>query len=198
MRCSRRLPFPRGVSLLDLLVATGILAMFLLPIVHMLSTFSGASRHQKAESVAANLAKEEMNWWLTQADAAFLAGADRSGWNFRNPPQEIEGNSFELGMKIRFHGAETLVMTIPRFNWHDFIHGEAGFGPCSNGIERRLLASGTDVIAKAVKLGEISIDRAKRSGFYDFLLRIRWKLPNEADFNQINTRYLFTRRALLP
>ena len=198
MRCDRCPPASRGVSLLELLVATGILAMFLLPIVHMLSTFSGASRHQKAESVAANLAKEEMNWWLTQADAAFLAGVDRSGWNYRTPPREIEGNSFDLGVKVRFHGAEALVMTIPRFTWHDFIHGESGIGPCTNGIERRLLASGTDVVARSVKLGEISVDRARRSGFYDVLLRVRWKLPNEPDFTPVNTRYLFSRRALLP
>ncbi len=190
----------KGVSLIEILAAVAIMALFLMPVFHMLVSFSTASRQQKSEGVAANLAKEEMNWWMLIASSSYLESSAVSfqNWNFRRPTVDIEGNQFELGMKIRKHPGIDLRMVYPRFEWHDFLNGGAGYSPCKDGIEQRILASGSDVVMKIERLGDISPDRAIRVGFYDLLLRVRWKMPNENDFSQTNTRFILSRRAILP
>jgi prepilin-type N-terminal cleavage/methylation domain-containing protein len=188
-----------GVSLIEIMVAVAILASFLLPTFHLLVSFTGASRQQKVEGLAANLAKEEMNWWLYVASASYYATAvDLSKWNTRLGTVEIDGNQVELAMKVRRHEGTRLVMNFPVFQWHDFVNGGGGYGPCRDGIEQRVLASGTDVTIRTERLDQLSPERARQVDFYDLLLRVRWKLPTEADYAPANTRYLLSRRAILP
>lgn len=194
-RMVRRRP---GVSLIEILLALSFMALLLLPMFRMITGFSGDARKQKAEGVAAGLAKEEMNWWLKQAPDSFLATCDHAGWNFRQTSLTIEGNIFELGMKVRHHPGPALVMEYPEFVWHDFVNGGGGFGPCVNGVEQRPLTAGSEVLLRRERLGDISTDRANRTGFYDLLLRVRWRLPHQPDYPEENRRFLVTRRAIQP
>ncbi len=188
-----------GVSLIEIMVALAILASFLLPTFHLLVNFTGASRQQKVEGLAANLAKEEMNWWLSVASGSYYTSSvDLTGWNSRLGTVELDGNQVELAMKVRRHEGTRLVMNFPVFQWHDFVNGGGGYSPCKDGIEQRVLASGTDVLIRTERLDHWSPERSRQVDFYDLLLRVRWKLPNESDFAAVNTRYLLSRRAILP
>ncbi|MBF0545087.1 MAG: type II secretion system protein [Candidatus Riflebacteria bacterium] len=185
----------RASSLIEILVAFAILAFLLLPMFNILADFSSGTRQQKMEGVAVNLAKEEMNWWMYVASPSYFDSRDLTNWNSRQGVIEIEGNQFSLDMKVRKIPLENISFKYPVFDFHN---------PCQGGAESHIISIGSGVTRHSKILSQIiSPVSAKKYLFYDFLLRVRWRAPNDLSFTssafpKAKERFIVSRRAIYP
>lgn len=198
--------------MIEVVVATGILALSLIPIFSFISSSGFASRKQKAEINIANLAKEEMNRWLyefpkSKFDAYFTAhptGNFAIPWSLDNPFL-IEGNVFQGFIKLQKHVDATVPFSYPELNWHPFHIS------CPNKVEGNDWSAGTlspptPFKEQAKKLesvaNSLSLPSAGQYHIVDILLQIKWRLPNEPDFSdtgfkEMNQFLLVSRRFFL-
>jgi type II secretory pathway pseudopilin PulG len=176
-----------GYTLLEIILAVAVLAFALVPIFSMLSSSGAATREQKAESVAANLAKEKMNWLMVVANATNLS-------NFESGEQTVdtvflEGNEFQVSARTRKLLDTEVAVVYPKFDWHDI-------RSCTGGIEVHDISSAFSTENK--KINEV-VRHPDAGNFHlmDIFLRVKWKLPNESGFKEKNQLILVSRRAFL-
>jgi len=183
------------VSFVEVILAVAILATAMLPIFGIISSSGFATRFQKAEIVAANLAKEEMNRWLYEFpkgkfEQYFTSpGANQPiEWSLGNP-YSVEGNLFEGRIKMEKHLDSTVSFSFPVLTWHSFLT------TCPDGSEQNEHTATKPLFTEAKKdFGNLIGPGSGNYHIVDILLKVRWKLPSEVQFNPNNQFVVLARR----
>ncbi|HNV71497.1 MAG TPA: hypothetical protein PKO06_17465 [Candidatus Ozemobacteraceae bacterium] len=173
-----------GITFVELCLAVIILAMALLPIFGLMSASNTATRQQKAEGVAANLAKEEMNrllYVITRTNCETMQSAEIEN-------RDVEGNVFRITKQFFFYDNTAFNVTYPEVQWHDMRQ-------CTGGIETNMLNTATHIKTREKNLLEVT--QESQMMIADVVLKIEWRLPNEADFKPTSFLNLVARRAFL-
>lgn len=167
------------------MLAIAILAVAMMPIFHMMSASNTASRMQKVEGVAANLAKEEMNRWMYVLDPGnFPDDGDEHLVNVFN----IEGNEIEIKVRVYRHGNTSTNVKYPEFDWHDFRTS------CGGGREGNDLTGMTHDRSRPIQ--EVTRDEDRTFRLVDIVMIVRWRTPNTA-WSDVNRFYLLSRRGYM-
>jgi hypothetical protein len=172
------------------MIAIIIMAGALMPIFYFMSSSNTATRQQKAEGVAANLAKEEMNRWLyVFRKEQFNAFSDDIEAPSPNGTIVIEGNEYRVSVVINKFMDSSLQMVYPKVKAL-----QRHFQGCGSGQESGSW-SASDFETPTQTIHAIS----KTSTYHlaDIILRVRWRLANESQFRPHNQIMLVSRRAFL-
>jgi len=185
----------KAFTLIEVILAVLIMAATMGGIFALMSYSNAASRQQKAEGVAANLAKEELNKWLyafKKENFDSISDDTDENWTLGNP-YVVEGNQFYGTIRIKRHSDTVSTFVFPKVKWHDFQKF------CNHGAEGKISGSSDfEIVKKSIK--DVTMDPnppspPKNFRFVDISLRVKWKLPNENDFKPSNQFLLVTRRA---
>jgi hypothetical protein len=181
----------KGINLVEIMIAVGIMAFIILPIMGLLDYTNRGTREQDAEGIAANLAKEEMNRLMYVVDRDNLLSATGGGttWSL-GADHSVKGNLFTGHYTVYPWSTDELDFIVPKFKFHD----PQG---CSSGVE-----SQPDDCLEAPEpkpLSEIYIDSAEaaKCKMMDIVLEVKWKLPNQDDYLEKNKFKLIGRRTFL-
>ena len=176
-----------GTTLVEIVLAVAILAFAMMPIFGLMSYSNTASRLQKVEGVAANLAKEEMNRWMYAFKPENIDGT------VQQREETIEGNVFQITVRSYRHDSTTTKVRYPRFKWHDFRN------TCPGGSEGNSLSGSGFVEAVANKsIEDVTRDSKmpdpkKTYRLVDLALEVKWRLPS-GSYNDTNRLILLSRR----
>ncbi|HEY9070083.1 MAG TPA: hypothetical protein VIV61_07480 [Candidatus Ozemobacteraceae bacterium] len=174
-----------GTSFAEVILAVAIMMFAMLPIFGMMSSSNTATRMQKIEGVAANLAKEEMNRWMYILDPESFPA---DGVEYPVDVQPIEGNEVEIKVWVYRHENTTTNVVYPKFEWHDF-------RACVGGSEHNNLDGKTTPFTRPVQ--EVTRDEAPKTfRLVDIVLRARWRTPNTA-WSEVNQFFLVSRRGYM-
>lgn len=176
-----------GTTLLEVLLALAMLALAMIPMFGLMSSSNTATRVQKIEGVAANLAKEEMNKWMYVIDPANFP-ADGVEEVVNGGPFNVEGNEVEIKMRVYRHANSATNVKYPDFDWHDFRT------TCAGGGEGNDLDSITNEVTRTVS--EVTIGDPRTFRLIDIVLEARWKTPNTA-WSNTNRFFLVSRRGYM-
>ncbi|OIP23459.1 hypothetical protein AUK22_09760 [bacterium CG2_30_54_10] len=174
-----------GTTLIEVVLATLILALSMLPIFGIMSYTGGATRNQKAEGVAAGLAKEEMNRWMYALKKANVTTGTHD-WSF-GPGFNVEGNLFSGVVTVYKYGDAEVKVAYPEIEPHDY-------QSCSAVGESRMLTA-ADFITQEKFLDKIR--KPADDALADISVVVTWRLPNEATARPVNRIQLVGRRAFL-
>ncbi|GAB4269982.1 MAG: hypothetical protein Kow0029_06420 [Candidatus Rifleibacteriota bacterium] len=169
----------KGTTLVEIMLAVGILALAILPMVGLINYSNRGTREQDAEGIAANIAKEQMNRLLNvvERDNLVAGAGDVTTFN-------VKGNDIATDYTIFEHSNASIDFTVPQMTFHD----PQG---CSDGAEANTSVLGTP---KNYALSEIYPTIG--TTLIDIRLRVRWKTPGK-DFDPRNEFILLGRRAFL-
>ena len=169
------------MTLIEIVLAILILAMSLLPIFGILTSSGAASRSQKAEGVAAGLAKEQMNRYMYVLEKAnVVSGA----WGLGNP-YLVEGNIYEGDVSVVTYGDGVINMDVPE------VAPAHNYRSCSTAGEAQGVTF-NDVVKTVQVIRNTTI-----VSLADIKLVVRWRLPSEPTFKATNYIVLVARRAFL-
>ena len=170
-----------GVTLIEICLAILIMAISLLPMFGMLSSSNSASRLQKAEGVAANLAKEKMNellFSLSLTNFQALTTAESTVYT-------IEGNEYQVERQAFAHPNSNFKTYYPEVLWHDMRQ-------CTGGMEKFTLSGGSYITDHSDKTIQ-DVTQVTDILVYDVILKVQWRLPN-GTYNDINRMILVSRK----
>ncbi len=175
----------RGTTLIEIVLAIMILALSMLPIFGIMSYTGGATRNQKAEGVAAGLAKEEMNRWMYALKSTNVTTGTHD-WSF-GPDFNVEGNLYSGVVTVAKYGDASVNVTYPEIKPHNYQN-------CSAAGESAP-RSASDFFTRVKPLTEIR--NPPKDAMADIRVVVTWRLPNEATARPVNTIVLVARRAFL-
>lgn len=186
----RQLAFARrGVSLVEILVATLIFAFALIPVVTLTQ---GSVRHMqddKAAVAAGNLAGRVLNHLLYKADFDSTELAPDRNDEVNEPPSEANDFvSFRYFVEIK--QVQGLTFSYEKVPYHP---------PCPGGTEARYQAPPTQAppyVYANVPVDQLDRENAGRPSLKTIKLTIQWKRPGET-FDDQRRVLLITRRARL-
>ncbi len=172
-----------GTTLLEVLPAVAMLALAMIPMFGLMSSSNTASRIQKIEGVAANLAKEEMNKWMYVIDPTSFPD-DGVEEYVNGAPFIVEGNEVEIKVRVYRHQNTSTNVKYPDFVWHDFRT------TCPDSTEGNNLDSKTNQVTRTIE--EVTRD-ATRPRLIDIVMQVRWKTPTTS-WSDVNKFFLVSRR----
>jgi len=172
-----------GTTLLEVLLAVAMLALAMIPMFGLMSSSNTASRVQKIEGVAANLAKEEMNKWMYVFDPGNFPNDGVEDF-VNGGPFIVEGNEVEIKVRVYRHQNTSTNVKYPDFVWHDFRTS------CPGGTEGNDLDSKTNELTRTIE--EVTKDSTKPR-LIDIAMQVRWRTPNTA-WSDVNRFFLLGRR----
>lgn len=179
----------RGTSLLEVILAIAMMVLSMIPIFGLMSSSNTASRGQKIEGVASNLAKEVMNKWMYILDPSSWEDLDDGEVFLENGgPFNIEGNEVEIKVRIYRHLNTSTNIKYPEFEWHNFR------ATCSGGAETTDLDSKTNVVTRT--MAEVTKGDSRTFRLIDIVLEVRWKTPN-TNWSDTNRFFLLSRRGYM-
>lgn len=176
-----------GTTLLEVLIAVAMLAFAMIPMFGLMSSSNTASRVQKIEGVAANLAKEEMNKWMYILDPANFPN-DGVEWVVNGGPFNIEGNEIEIKVWVYRHTNTSTNVKYPDFGWHDFRT------TCADRSEGNNLDSLTTEVTRNIE--EVTKGDSRTFRLIDIVMRVGWKTP-VTTWSDVNSFFLVSRRGLM-
>jgi prepilin-type N-terminal cleavage/methylation domain-containing protein len=174
----------KALTLVEIMVAVAILGAIILPVLGLLDYSNRGTREQDVEGIAANLAKEKMNQLLYVISRTNLI--DNSG---TETVENIKGNDIAWKYEVYEFSNTELKFKIPKFVFHDPLG-------CSSGVEKTP-ASVIDATPDEMSIAEIYPALAGTSLMVDISMTVRWKLPNQSDYDPKNTFKLVARRTFL-
>ena len=180
----------KGINLVEIMIAIGIMAFIILPVMNLLDYTNRGTREQDAEGIAANLAKEEMNRLMYVVDRENLVAATGGEtWSF-GADHNVKGNLFTGNYTVYTWDTSELDFMVPKFKFHD----PQG---CSSGVESQ--PDNCLETAEEKPLSDIYIDatEAAKCKMMDIVLEVKWKLPNQDDYLDKNQFKLIGRRTFL-
>jgi len=181
-------PCRKGVTMPEIVLAVGLMAFSFLPIFSMLSSSNAASRQQKAEGIAVNLAKEYMNKIMFVILKTNFTWPDNRESQF-DSDVTIEGMVFQVFVTVVRHPNNATNVTWPEHSLHDFST------TCPNGAEGFLEDNTTKITSKTRTIESVTRDPATDFRLLDILLRVRWRQPNTAVFRDSDQLVLVSRRS---
>ena len=177
----------KGTTLIEILIAMGILAMAIIPMFGLLSFSDRGTRAQDAEGIAANLAKEEMNNLMNVVTRNNLKSAigTPTSWPLGDD-YDVKGNKFTGKYVVHVVDNKNLNFVIPKLTFHDP-------RTCNDNQETH-----TGVINATPKT--VNLHTALPSlpnMIMDIKLVVTWRLANEKKYNPKNKFVLVARRSFL-
>lgn len=179
----------RAFTLVEIMVAVAILAFVVLPIFGLLNYSNRGTREQDAEGIAANIAKEEMNklmYVYTRDNLLSGAGTSQALPSDHN----IKGNVFTGEYTVYPFTSNEISFIVPKTEFHDPM-------PCGDAGRELNPGSVFTDSGKLMTLAEVYPELAGQTLMADIKLTIKWKLPNESDFDPRNQFDLIARRTFL-
>ncbi|MFZ2959479.1 MAG: hypothetical protein WA705_21535 [Candidatus Ozemobacteraceae bacterium] len=170
-----------GVTLIEICLAILIMGAALLPIFGMLTSSNSASRLQKAEGVAANLAKEKMNELLFSLSPTNFQVLT----TVKTDLFQIEGNEYQVESQVFPHANTSFKVYYPEVLWHNM-------RDCTGGKEFYVLSGATYINDHSDKTIQ-DVTQVTYTLVYDVILKVQWRLPNGA-FNDTNRMILVSRK----
>lgn len=177
----------KGTTLVEIMMAVSILAFVILPVLGLLNYSNRGTREQDAEGIAANLAKEEMNWLMFVATSDNLLDANGVPTLWRVGEKVVKGNVFRGEYTTYPFTSGELSFDVPKFKFHDP-------QDCAGGLESSpgTALDGTDPMT----IAEVYPDIAAECRLIDIRLVVQWRLPS-GEYDDRNQFQLIARRAFL-
>lgn len=175
----------KGTTLIEIMLAIGIMAAAIIPMFGLLSYSDRGTREQDAEGIAANWAKEKMNWLMNVASRANLESGI-GGAELSDSPLTVKGNTFFGKFTVYPVENSDLKFQVPQMNFHD----PRKCPPPGDETQTGVLAS---PITPSVK----DVLPALGTMIYDIKLEVTWKLANESTLDPKKKFILVARRSFL-
>lgn len=172
-----------GTTLIEIVLAVLILALSMLPIFGIMSYSGGATRYQKAEGVAAGLAKEEMNRLMYALQEGNVKTDD---WSYGDD-FNVEGNFYTGKVTVFKYSDAAVNVRYAEIKPHNYQSCSA------TGESVTRTAADFDTRNKPIT----EIRKPSKIAMADIMLRVTWRLPNETAPKATNFIVLVGRRAFL-